>query len=123
MFQEWMQKGGRAQAEFMKAFSAYMENNQKFDPLQAMKELTANSAEAQSNFVNNMAASQKNLMEQFFNMGNMMQSLVGYGAFKTTIGSNGRISIPEAERDALRINEGDLVQVVVVPLEKKKRQS
>lgn len=123
MFQEWVQKGGRAQAEFMKAFSAYMENNQKFDPLQAMKELTANSAEAQSNFVNNMAASQKNLMEQFFNMGNMMQSLVGYGAFKTTIGSNGRISIPEAERDALRINEGDLVQVVVVPLEKKKRQS
>lgn len=119
MFQEWVQKGGRAQAEFMKAFSAYMENNQKFDPLQAMKELTANSAEAQSNFVNNMAASQKNLMEQFFNMGNMMQSLVGYGAFKTTIGSNGRISIPEAERDALRINEGDLVQVVVVPLEKK----
>ena len=45
MFQEWMQKGGRAQAEFMKAFSAYMENNQKFDPLQAMKELTAKSAE------------------------------------------------------------------------------
>ena len=123
MFQEWVQKGGRAQAEFMKAFSAYMENNQKFDPLQAMKELTAKSAEAQSSFVNNMAASQKNLMEQFFNMGNMMQSLVGYGAFKTTIGSNGRISIPEAERDALRINEGDLVQVVVVPLEKKKRQS
>ncbi|MBM3904658.1 MAG: transcriptional regulator, partial [Thaumarchaeota archaeon] len=36
---------------------------------------------------------------------------------------NGRISIPEAERDALRINEGDLVQVVVIPLEKKKRQS
>jgi AbrB family looped-hinge helix DNA binding protein len=48
---------------------------------------------------------------------------MGYGAFKTTIGSNGRISIPEAERDALRINEGDLVQVVVIPLEKKKRTS
>ena len=95
MFQEWMQKGGRAQAEFMKAFSAYMENNQKFDPLSAMKELTAKSAEAQSSFVNNMAASQKNIMEQFFNMGNMMQNLIGYGAFKTTIGSNGRISIPE----------------------------
>jgi AbrB family looped-hinge helix DNA binding protein len=107
----------------MKAFSAYMENNQKFDPLSAMKELTAKSAEAQSSFVNNMAASQKNIMEQFFNMGNMMQNLIGYGAFKTTIGSNGRISIPEAERDALRINEGDLVQVVVIPLEKKKRQS
>ena len=123
MFQEWVQKGGRAQAEFMKAFSSYMENNQKSDPLQVLKELTAKSSEAQANFVNNMSAAQKNIMEQFFNMGNMMQSFVGYGAFKTTIGSNGRISIPEAERDALRINEGDLVQVVVVPLEKKKRQS
>lgn len=123
MFQEWVQKGGRAQAEFMKAFSAYMENNQKFDPVTTLKELTTKSSEAQANFVNNMSNAQKNVMEQFFNMGNLMQNFIGYGAFKTTIGSNGRISIPEAERDALRINEGDLVQVVVIPLEKKKRQS
>jgi AbrB family looped-hinge helix DNA binding protein len=123
MFQEWVQKGGRAQAEFMKAFSAYMENNQKFDPVNTLKELTTKSTEAQTNFVNNMSNAQKNVMEQFFNMGNLMQNFIGYGAFKTTIGSNGRISIPEAERDALRINEGDLVQVVVIPLEKKKRQS
>lgn len=123
MFQEWVQKGGRAQAEFMKAFSAYMENNQKFDPVNTLKELTEKSSEAQANFVNNMSNAQKNVMEQFFNMGNLMQNFIGYGAFKTTIGSNGRISIPEAERDALRINEGDLVQVVVIPLEKKKRQS
>jgi AbrB family looped-hinge helix DNA binding protein len=123
MFQEWVQKGGRAQAEFMKAFSAYMENNQKFDPVTTLKELTTKSSEAQANFVNNISNAQKNVMEQFFNMGNLMQNFIGYGAFKTTIGSNGRISIPEAERDALRINEGDLVQVVVIPLEKKKRQS
>jgi AbrB family looped-hinge helix DNA binding protein len=123
MFQEWVQKGGRAQAEFMKAFSAYMENNQKFDPVNTLKELTAKSSEAQANLMTNMSNAQKNVMEQFFNMGNLMQNFIGYGAFKTTIGSNGRISIPEAERDALRINEGDLVQVVVIPLEKKKRQS
>lgn len=123
MFQEWVQKGGRAQAEFMKAFSAYMENNQKFDPVNTLKELTAKSSEAQANLMTNMSNTQKNVMEQFFNMGNLMQNFIGYGAFKTTIGSNGRISIPEAERDALRINEGDLVQVVVIPLEKKKRQS
>ena len=123
MFQEWVQKGGRAQAEFMKAFSAYMENNQKFDPLQTIKDLTTKSSEMQANFANNMSTAQKNTMEQFFNMGNLMQNFMGYGAFKTTIGSNGRISIPEAERDALRLNEGDLVQVVVIPLEKKKHQS
>ena len=121
MFQEWMQKGGKSQAEFMKMFSSYMENTQKFDPLQTIKDLTAKSAQAQADFVNNASSVQKNVMEQLFNMGNIMQNFMGYGAFKTSIGSNGRISIPEAERDALRINEGDLVQVVVIPLEKKKK--
>ncbi len=120
MFQEWVQKGGKAQAEFMKAFSSYMENGQKFDPLQSMKELTTKTAQAQQSFAGNVASMQKNAMEQIFNMGNVMQNFMGWGAFKTTMGSNGRISIPEAERDALKINEGDLVQVVILPLEKKK---
>jgi AbrB family looped-hinge helix DNA binding protein len=44
---------------------------------------------------------------------------VSWGAFKTSVGSNGRISIPEAERDAIGLKEGDLVQVVIVPIEKK----
>jgi bifunctional DNA-binding transcriptional regulator/antitoxin component of YhaV-PrlF toxin-antitoxin module len=35
------------------------------------------------------------------------------------VGSNGRISIPEAERQALKVNEGDLVQVIVIPVEPK----
>ncbi len=123
MFQEWVQKGGKAQAEFMKAFSSYMENNEKFDPLQSIKDLTSKTAQAQQSFASNVASMQKNAMEQIFNMGNVMQNFMGWGAFKTTIGSNGRISIPEAERDALKINEGDLVQVVVLPLEKKKTRT
>jgi AbrB family looped-hinge helix DNA binding protein len=120
MFQEWMQKGGRAQTEFMKAFCSFMENNQKFDPLQTLKDITAKTTEAQSGFMSNMASLQKGAMEQMFNVTNMMQNFMGWGAFKTTVGSNGRISIPEAERDALRLNEGDLVQVIVIPLEKKR---
>lgn len=121
MFQQWMQKGGKSQAEFVKALCSYMENNQKFDPLQAVKELTAKTAQTQKNIAQSMAEMQKNAMEQFFNLSGMMQSFVGYAAFKTTIGSNGRISIPEAERQALKIGEGDLVQVFVFPLEKKKK--
>ena len=35
----------------------------------------------------------------------------------------GRISIPEAERQALNIEEGDLVQVIVVPIERKQKSS
>ncbi|MYB29584.1 MAG: AbrB/MazE/SpoVT family DNA-binding domain-containing protein [Cenarchaeum sp. SB0663_bin_5] len=46
--------------------------------------------------------------------------LTGWAAFKTSIGSNGRISIPEAERSALGLKEGDLVQVIVLPVSKKK---
>jgi len=120
MFQEWMQKGGKAQAEFMKAFCSFMENNQRFDPLQTLKDVTSKAAEVQAGLVGNVASMQKNAMEQAFNVANMMQSFMGWGAFKTTVGSNGRISIPEAERDALRLNEGDLVQVMVLPLDKKK---
>lgn len=123
MFQEWMQKGGKAQSEFIKAFCSYMEGNQKFDPLQSIKEMTAKTTEMQTNIANNMSSLQKNAMEQMFNLGGMMQSFMGWGAFKTTVGSNGRISIPEAERDALKLNEGDLVQVLVLPLEKRKSRS
>lgn len=36
--------------------------------------------------------------------------------FKTRVQSGGRISIPDAEREALDISEGDLVQTFVLPL-------
>ncbi len=60
----------------------------------------------------------------------MMQSLsdgsgsplgpMGMGAatFKTRVQSGGRISIPDAEREALDIEEGDIVQAVVVPVKR-----
>ncbi len=55
------------------------------------------------------------------NFANMLQLLTRFNAvFKTTVQSNGRISIPEAERKALGIDEGDLVQVIIIPLEKAK---
>jgi AbrB family looped-hinge helix DNA binding protein len=41
--------------------------------------------------------------------------------FKTTVQSGGRISIPEAERQALNIEEGDLVQVIIIPIERRRK--
>lgn len=38
--------------------------------------------------------------------------------FKTRVQSNGRLSIPDAEREALDIEEGDIVQAVVVPVKR-----
>jgi bifunctional DNA-binding transcriptional regulator/antitoxin component of YhaV-PrlF toxin-antitoxin module len=49
----------------------------------------------------------------------MIPNFLSWGAFKTTVGSNGRISIPEAERQALTVDEGDLVQVIVIPVNAK----
>ncbi len=36
--------------------------------------------------------------------------------FKAKVGESGRITIPSAEREALGIQEGDLVQILVRPL-------
>lgn len=37
-------------------------------------------------------------------------------AFKTRVQSGGRISIPDVEREALDIEEGDIVQTIIVPI-------
>lgn len=41
---------------------------------------------------------------------------MGAATFKTRVQSGGRISIPDAEREALGIDEGDIVQTIVIPL-------
>jgi AbrB family looped-hinge helix DNA binding protein len=75
---------------------------------------------------------QQDMMRQFSNFQynafqNMFSSLQGFtnynAMFKTTVQSGGRISIPEAERQALGIEEGDLVQVIVIPVAKKQKSA
>ncbi len=43
---------------------------------------------------------------------------LGTATFKTRVQSNGRLSIPDAEREALDIQEGDIVQTVVIPVKR-----
>ena len=43
---------------------------------------------------------------------------MGAATFKTRVQSGGRISIPDAEREALDIEEGDIVQTIVVPIKR-----
>ena len=70
--------------------------------------------EAQMDLVRNVSMGQAEAFRGFLNS---MQAFTNFGAvFKTTVQKAGRISIPEAERAALGINEGDLVQVVILPL-------
>ncbi|GAA0674624.1 AbrB/MazE/SpoVT family DNA-binding domain-containing protein [Natronoarchaeum mannanilyticum] len=68
--------------------------------------------------------SQQELMKQFLSAnagagGNLSQfpaMTMGTATFKTRVQSGGRISIPDAEREALDIDEGDIVQTIVIPL-------
>jgi AbrB family looped-hinge helix DNA binding protein len=77
--------------------------------------------DAQRDFVKQFSTIQQDAMQNFFSM---LQGLTYYNAmFKTTVQSGGRISIPEAERQALNIEEGDLVQVIVIPIERKHKGS
>jgi hypothetical protein len=70
-----------------------------------------------------MARSQQELWQQFMQAsagGETMSDLTalsrGAAMFKTRVQSGGRISIPDAEREALDIGEGDIVQTIVIPI-------
>ena len=89
-----------------------------YDPTELFKQWLENASKVQSDFANNMNPFQTNAQNPF-NLQNMMPNFLSWGAFKTTVGSNGRISIPEAERQALTMDEGDLVQVIVIPVNAK----
>ena len=120
MFKDWIQKSGRAQTEFMRSFGSLMtdQDNQTFNPLETLKEVSERTRQTQSNLMRNMSSMQSQGMETMFNIGQMLPSFMNWGAYKTTISSNGRISIPEAERNALGLGEGDLVQVIILPIAK-----
>ena len=121
MFKDWIQKSGRAQAEFMKNFGSMMNNQSSntFNPLETLKTMSDTTRNTQSNMMENMKNLQSNSMDTMFNIGQMLPSFMNWGAYKTTVGSAGRISIPEAERNALGLGEGDLVQVIILPIGKK----
>ncbi len=124
LFTEWIQKGGRAQAEFMKNFGSLMTNqtSQTFNPLDTLREVSDSTRQTQSNLMQNMSSMQSKSMDTMFNIGQMLPSFMNWGAYKTTISSNGRISIPEAERNALGLGDGDLVQVIILPIAKKSKK-
>ncbi|MFT4923091.1 MAG: hypothetical protein ACI8XM_002314 [Haloarculaceae archaeon] len=49
---------------------------------------------------------------------NQLGAMSQTATFKTRVQSGGRISIPDAEREALDIQEGDIVQTVVFPVKR-----
>ena len=91
------------------------------DTMSSYKKAVEKGSESQNEFLKQFSNLQQDAMHNFFTM---LQGLTFYNAmFKTTIQSGGRISIPEAERQALKIDDGDLVQVIIIPIERRKKSS
>jgi hypothetical protein len=72
---------------------------------------------------------QRELFEQLLDTGmsggmdmNQLGAMTQTAMFKTRIQSGGRISIPDAEREALDIAEGDIVQAVVLPVKRNRSE-
>ena len=122
MFKEWIQKSGKSQMDFFRTFGEMMTKTNQFNPLDALKEISNNTAKAQTDFMQNLTEMQSKGFLNMFNTSQYIPQLLSWGTFKTSVGSNGRISIPEAERDALGIKEEDLVQVIVIPVERRKHK-
>jgi hypothetical protein len=89
------------------------------DPAEAFRKALERGGEAQKDFAKQFSSMQTDLMQNYFAL---LRGLSFYNAmFKTTVQSGGRISIPEAERQALDIEDGDLVQVIVIPIERRRK--
>ena len=72
----------------------------------------------------NGSSSETNPFGDFTNFGNFSKfGPMGAAVFKTRVQSGGRISIPDAEREALDIDEGDIVQTFVVPIKRTRGDS
>jgi hypothetical protein len=98
-----------------------MSSSDSTDPMEAFRKAIRKGEEAQEDFIKQFSNIQQDAMQNYFAV---LRSLTFYNAmFKTTVQSGGRISIPEAERQALNIEDGDLVQVIVVPIERRRKGS
>jgi hypothetical protein len=88
------------------------------DPVSTFKKAVDKGSEAQKEFMKQFSSIQHDAMQNYFST---LQGLVYNNAmFNTTVQSGGRISIPEAEREALNIDDGDLVQVIIIPIERRR---
>lgn len=116
-FQDQFQKGIERMTQQSNDISTMTQSWQKIsDQMDAMSKAGGDGVQQFTDMMRNAMSPWKPPAE-FVSVPGM---LTGWATFKTGIGSNGRISIPEAERSALGLSEGDLVQVIVLPVSKKK---
>ncbi|PSQ28315.1 hypothetical protein BRD06_04200 [Halobacteriales archaeon QS_9_67_15] len=81
--------------------------------LSGWQEASEQAMEQQRQFLNQMMQAGAGGLDM-----NQLGAMSQTATFKTRVQSGGRISIPDAEREALDIEEGDIVQTVVIPVKR-----
>jgi hypothetical protein len=87
------------------------------DPLSAFREASEQAAEQQQQLLAGLMGGSGG------SLGGQLGTMSQMATFKTRVQSGGRVSIPDAEREALDIEEGDIVQTVVIPVKRNRSDS
>ena len=85
---------------------------------EASQEMTAQQMQAFKQLLSSNATSLSTFDSTGFESVGMRMAM-----FKTRVQSGGRISIPDAEREVLDIDEGDIVQTFVIPIDQSSSDS
>lgn len=83
------------------------------NPMKAFQEVSEQATRQQRELFRQMLGADSGGLPQ-------LNAMSQTATFKTRVQSGGRISIPDAEREALDIEEGDIVQTVVIPVKRKR---
>ncbi|MFO7925109.1 MAG: AbrB/MazE/SpoVT family DNA-binding domain-containing protein [Halobacteriota archaeon] len=87
--------------------------------LRAMQETSEQATRQQQEALRNLFMGGKSAgTPDLGDISEQLGTMTQMATFKTRIQSGGRISIPDAEREALDIGEGDIVQTVIVPVKR-----
>jgi hypothetical protein len=87
------------------------------DPLSAFQEASEQAAKQQQQLLAGLMGGSGG------SLGGQLGTMSQMATFKTRVQSGGRVSIPDAEREALDIEEGDIVQTVVIPVKRNRSDS
>lgn len=86
--------------------------------LKAIQETSEQATRTQQEAMQSLFMGTKSDTPDLGSISEQLGAMSQMATFKTRIQSGGRISIPDAEREALDIGEGDIVQAVVVPVKR-----
>jgi len=86
--------------------------------MQQFQEASEEAAENQAELMREMVSSMNTTPSDLPDLSALSSFGMGTAMFKSRVQSNGRVSIPDAEREALDIQEGDIVQTIVLPIKR-----